>query len=40
METRQWFKPVNGRGRLPVKDSVENHEGLIFIKMTDLHVWY
>lgn len=40
METRQRFKPVKGGGRLPVKDSVETHEGLIFIKMTDPHVWY
>lgn len=38
MEARQRFNPVNGR--LPVKDSLESHEGLISIKMTDPHVWY
>lgn len=40
MGGRQRFRPVNGRGRLPVKDSVETGEGLIFIKMTDPRVWY
>lgn len=38
-ETRERFNPVKGRGRLPVKDSVETREGLIVIKMTDSHVW-
>lgn len=31
---------MKGEGRLPVKDSAETCEGLIFIKMTDPHVWY
>lgn len=36
----QRFNSVNGTHRSPVKDSVETLEGLIFIRMTDPHVWY
>lgn len=34
--TSRRFNPVERGGRLPVKDSVETREGLIFIRMTDL----
>lgn len=37
-DTSRRFNPAERGGRLPVKDSVETREGLIFIRMTDPRV--